>query len=154
MRILPDAETSPISSGVENGVELLLDLETFDNGEFGVDEDALKILVADQHDHPLLDLNGFTVKPGVSTNLKIRPVLYDATTQALDNFDDYNRRCVDSRNPELENLLPGLHLPYSLSNCLLAATLERAYENCPGISPQNRNGLMNASGLTLGCLNR
>ena len=96
----------------------------------------------------------FTVKPGVSTNLKIRPVLYDATTQALDNFDDYNRRCVDSRNPELENLLPGLHLPYSLSNCLLAATLERAYENCPGISPQDRNGLMNASGLTLGCLNR
>ena len=63
LRILPDAETSPISSGVENGVELLLDLETFDNGEFGVDEDALKILVADQHDHPLLDLNGFTVKP-------------------------------------------------------------------------------------------
>ena len=63
LRILPDAETFPISSGVENGVELLLDLETFDNGEFGVDEDALKILVADQHDHPLLDLNGFIVKP-------------------------------------------------------------------------------------------
>ena len=60
---MPDAETSPISSGVENGVELLLDLETFDNGEFGVDEDALKILVADKHDHPLLDLNGFIVKP-------------------------------------------------------------------------------------------
>ena len=111
-------------------------------------------MVADEHDYPLLDLNGFTVKPGVATNIKIRPVLFDATTQALDNFDDHGRRCVDARNPALENLLQGMHLPYSLSNCLLAATLEKAYQNCPGIYPQDRNGLMNASGVTLGCLNR
>ena len=45
-------------------------------------------------------------------------------------------------------------MPYSLSNCLLAATLEKAYQNCPGIYPQNRYGLMSATGLTLGCLNR
>ena len=88
MRILPDKQKFPIGSGIENGIELLLDLEAFDNGEFGVNEDALKIMVADEHDYPLLDLNGFTVKPGVATNIKIRPVLFDATTQALDNFDD------------------------------------------------------------------
>ena len=153
LRILPDKHKFPIGSGIENGVELLLDLEAFDNGEFGVNEDGLKILVTDEHDYPLLDLNGFTVKPGVATNIKIRPVLFDATAQALENFDDYNRRCVDARNPELENLLQGMHLPYSLSNCLLAATLEKAYQNCSGIFPHNRYGLMNASGLTLGCLN-
>ena len=113
LRIFPDQKNFPIGSGIENGIELLLDLETFDNGEFGVDEDALKIMVTDEHDYPLLDLNGFTIKPGVATNIKIRPVLFDATTEALDNFDDYNRRCVDARNPNLENLLQGMHLPYS-----------------------------------------
>ena len=153
LRLYPNEKEFPIQSGVDNGIHLLLDLETFDNAHLGVDGDGLKIQVTDNNDFSLLDLNGFTVKPGVSSTIKIRPVLFDATDQALKNFNDIERRCIDPSNPVVQNILPGMSLPYSLSNCLLGAALEQAYANCPNLRP-NREGLMNATGLTLGCLNK
>ena len=153
LKVFPDEEEFPIQSGVENGVHLLLDLETFDNAHLGADGDGLKIMVADNNDFSLLDLNGFTVKPGIASTIKIRPVLFDATNDALQNFNDEDRRCIDPNNPVVQNILPGMSLPYSLSNCLLGAALEQAFDNCPGLlGNKSRDSLMNATGLTLGCL--
>ena len=154
LKISLNEEEFPIQSGVENGVHLLLDLETFDNAHLGADGDGLKILVADNNDFSMLDLNGFTVKPGIASTIKIRPVLFDATDDALQNFNDEERRCIDPNNPVVQNILPGVSLPYSLSNCLLGAALEQAFDNCPGLGNKSRDSLMNATGLTLGCLNR
>ena len=153
LRVFPNENEFPIQSGVDSGIHLLLDLETFDNAHLGVNGDGLKIMVTDNNDFSLLDLNGFTIKPGVSSTIKIRPVLFDATDQALKNFNDIDRRCIDPSNPVVQNILPNMSLPYSLSNCLLGAALEQAHINCPGLG-QDREGLMNATGLTLGCLNR
>jgi hypothetical protein len=151
--IYPDKAKFPIRSGAGHGVQILLDLETFDNAHLGISEDGLKIQVADHNEYPLLDLNGFTISPGTAMMVKIRPVLYDITPAALDNFNDAERQCVDSDGPAVQNILNGTELPYSLSNCLLAAALEQAYAECPGIHPQNRQGLMDAAGVTLNCLN-
>ena len=152
LRILPDQSELPVLSGIDGGVEILLDLETFDNAHLGITEDALKIMVTDQNDYPLLDQNGFTIKPGVSANIKIRPVLFDTTEEALAMFSDVDRRCVDSNGTNVQKELQGMELPYSLSNCLMMATLEEAYSHC-SILPPSRQGLMNATGPTLYCLN-
>ena len=150
LRISPNQADFPIRSGVGNGVQILLDLETFDNAHLGMSEDALKILVADNNEYSLLDLNGFTIQPGLAATIKIHPVLYSATPVTLDRFSDYDRRCVDTRSPEARDMAG---LPYSLSNCLLAATLEQVYANCDGFTEQSRDGLMNATGSSLACLN-
>ena len=152
LKIAPNPDQFPIRSGVANGVSILMDLETFDNAHWDMTVDALNIQVADPNDYALLNLNGFTVKPGTAKTVKINPILYDITETALDNFNNYDRRCVDTDSSLLKKQMLEMEVPYSLSNCLLSAALEKAYDNCT-IEPQNREGLMNASGTTLYCLN-
>ena len=155
LRIAPNPRHFPIRSGVGNGVSMLLDLETFDNADLGMAEDGLSMLVTDRNDYSLLDLNGFAVKPGVAKNVKIHPVLFEASSAALDNFNDNDRRCVNAENPTVSDQMSEAEMPYSLSNCLLTATVEQIYANCSGILDfdRKRDGMMNATGPALGCIN-
>jgi len=47
--ITPDPTDFPIRSGVSNGVEILLDLETYDNGDLMVFGDGVDILITDAY---------------------------------------------------------------------------------------------------------
>ena len=155
LRIAPNPRHFPIRSGVGNGVSMLLDLETFDNGDLGVAEDAISMLVADRNDYALLDMNGFSVKPGIVKTVKIHPVLFEASPAALENFDNNDRRCVNAENPTVSDQMSEAEMPYSLSNCLLTAAVEQIYANCSDILEfdRKRDGMMNATGPALACIN-
>ena len=125
--ITPDSLRFPISSGVGNGVEILLDLETFDNGDMLVLGDGVDILLTEPSDYALPELFGFSAGPGSAVDIQIKPQLFTTTTAAL-KFDYLERKCVDVERDKALQQMEGMTGSYSLSNCLVSATLSQIYE--------------------------
>ena len=123
VKVLPDPNKFPIRSGVGNGVEILLDLETFDNGDQEVLGDGVSVLVADDEDYTLADLHGFSIGPGSAAEIQIQPVIISIAAAALKNFGYIDRKCVDTTIDTGLNSLDGIDGSYSLSNCLVSATV-------------------------------
>ena len=48
-------------SGISNGVEITLDLETYDFAPFGQVGDSLGVIIENNDDFPLVNLNGFSI---------------------------------------------------------------------------------------------
>ena len=122
-KILPDEAQFPINSGLGNGVEILVDLETFNNGDLDRIGDGLDILVTDVADYSLASLRGFSVGPGSAVEIVARPQLYTITQAALDNFDYIDRKCIDIDTDPGLDALNGVKGNYSLGNCLVSATI-------------------------------
>ena len=110
-------------SGVRNGIETIIDLETFDNGDLAMTGDGAYIQVTEPHDYPLARLKGFSVGPGSAVEVHIRPSLFSITQRALDRFDYLERKCVETSIDKGLEDLDGMNGSYSLSNCLLSAAL-------------------------------
>ena len=125
--ITPDSVRFPIRSGVGNGVEILLDLETFDNGDLMVVGDGVDILLTEPSDYALPELLGFSAGPGSAVDIQIKPELFTTTTAAL-KFDYLERKCVDVDRDKALKQMEGMSGNYSLSNCLVSATLTQIYE--------------------------
>ena len=115
----------PSRSGVGNGIEMIVDLETFDNGDVSADGDGADIEVMDPGDNPLAQLRGFSVSPGTSVDVKIRPNLFSITEGAL-GFKYTDRKCVE---PAVDKGVDKELGKYSVSNCLFGATLEQIFKN-------------------------
>ena len=124
VKILPDTSRFPISSGIANGVEVLIDLETFDNGDELVLGDGADILVTDADDYSLTELKGFPVGPGSAVDVKINPVKFTISEGALKNFGYLERKCIDTRFDMIMTSVSN----YSLSNCLVQATVSDIYK--------------------------
>ena len=122
VKILPDMSKFPISSGIANGVEVLIDLETFDNGDQLVLGDGVEILVTDADDYSLTELKGFPVGPGSAVDIKIKPVTFTISEDALKNFGYLDRKCIDT---SFDTRMKKWN--YSLSNCLVEATMSEIY---------------------------
>ena len=152
VKILPDDARYPIRSGIGNGIDILLDLETFDNGDLQVLGDGLDVLVTDQGDYSLPKLNGLSVGPGSFMEIEIKPSMVTITEAAL-AFDYHDRKCVDPFRDTALKDLDGLTGNYSLSNCLVSATLTQIYDTCPGLNETSSyEDIANAEGPTLECV--
>ena len=114
-------------SGVGNGIEAIIDLETFDNNDLEITGDGADVQVIEPGDYPLAQLKGFAVSPGSAVEVHIRPALFGITKEALD-FDYLARKCVEPSVDKEFNALDGMYngshpSNYTLSNCLVSATL-------------------------------
>ena len=125
VKILPDATKYPIRSGVANGVDILIDLETFDNGDPVVHGDGVDVLVTAPEDYSLTELHGFPIGPGSAVDVKINPVKFTISDDALHKFTYLERKCIDIHLDLDMNTLTN----YSLSNCLVEATLSEIYKS-------------------------
>ena len=115
-------------SGVGNGLETIIDLETYDNGDLAMTGDGANIQVLGPDEYPLAQLKGFSVSPGSAVEVHIRPALFSISEKALD-FDYLKRKCVEpSVDKGSTNLATGLTRSYTLSNCLVSATMAEIKE--------------------------
>ena len=155
--ILTNASWFNISSGKSKGVEVTVDLETFNNADISQEGDGLSVILENNKNQANFDLSGFTVKPGEMATIKIFPSLYDVTPAALNRFDYKQRKCVGGGEIDLDqlSLTDGSLVPlaYSLTNCFKSAMMTELVTNCPGFVEAIRNpGTESAlSGNTLAC---
>ena len=134
--VLTNASWFNISSGKGNGVEITVDLETFNNADISQEGDGLSVILEDNDNLANFDLRGFTVQPGELATIQIFPSLYDITPASLDRFDYTQRKCVGENEIELTQLSQqggdSLPLNYTLTNCLKSAMMTELIRNCPG----------------------
>ena len=110
-------------SGVGNGMETIIDLETYDNGDLEMTGDGADIQVLGPEDYALARLKGFSVSPGSAVEVHIRPALFSISQKALHDFDYQKRKRVEpSVDKGSNNLVEGLTGSSTLSNCLVSAT--------------------------------
>ena len=116
-------EGTSVQSGVGNGIEAVIDLETFDNADFGVNGDGADILVTNPGEYSLAQLKGFSASPGSAVEIRIRPEIFSITDSAL-TLDYLDRKCVHTSVDKRDLLqgAPGVE-SYSLSNCLVSAAM-------------------------------
>ena len=57
-------------SGQSNGMEVVVDLETFDNADASVDYDALQVIIENKDNFPIFDINGLSIKPGEMSKIR------------------------------------------------------------------------------------
>ena len=111
-------------SGVGNGMETIIDLETYDNGDLAMTGDGADIQVLGPDEYALAQLKGFSVSPGSAVEVHIRPALFGISEEALYGFDYLKRKCVEpSVDKGSIEMAEGLTKSYSLSNCLMSKTL-------------------------------
>ena len=113
-------ENAPSQSGSGNGIEAVIDLETFDNGDIGVTGDGADILVTNPGEYSLAQLKGFSASPGSAVEIRIRPEIFSITDSAL-KMDYLDRKCVETSVDKREGA-PDVE-SYSLSNCLVSAAM-------------------------------
>ena len=126
-------------SGVANGVEITLDLETYDSADNNIVGDGIGLVIENLEDYPLIDLNGLYIEPGKAANIQIHPKLYTISEAALNHFDYKDRKCVGDDELSLDYFES-----YGLSNCLVSAALTEINQSCPNADTP--------SGIALGCL--
>ena len=126
-------------SGVANGVEIILDLETYDSADNDIAGDGIGLVIENLEDYPLIDLNGLYIEPGKAAKIQVRPKLYTISEEALNHFDYKDRKCVGE-----DELSINYFESYGLSNCLVSAALTEISQHCPDTD--------SPSGLALGCV--
>ena len=94
LRIFPNFSTT--KSGPSNGIKMIIDLETFDNADQGIDYDALQVIIGDQENFPLFDHDGISIRPGEMATLKVVPEIHDMTAAAA-SYQRDERKCVLSK---------------------------------------------------------
>ena len=109
-------------SGVGNGMETIIDLETFDNGDRAMTGDGADVQVLGPDEYPLARLKGFSVSPGSAVEVHIRPALFGISEKALHGYDYLKRKCVEPSVDKGSTNLTGVTGSYTLSNCLVSAT--------------------------------
>ena len=114
-----------VLSGVANGIEITVDLETYDNADTEAVGDGLTFVLENQGDFPLLDVNGLDIEPGKGVNIKVHPNIFTISKEALDKFNYIDRKCVGKGELHLEYFET-----YGLSNCLVSATFTEVFKEC------------------------
>ena len=115
-----------VLSGVANGIEITVDLETYDNADTEAVGDGLTFVIENQKDFPLIDLHGFDIEPGKVTNIQVHPKLYRISEEALEKFNYMDRKCVAKNELDVQYFET-----YGLSNCLASAAYTEVFKNCP-----------------------
>jgi hypothetical protein len=124
-----------ILSGPPFGVDILLDAETFDNGDSAESFNGFTIAVTDYGDTALIGLDGFTVGTGTMARVSNQISIHKTTDVVLNRFNSMERRCIDnSDNYNISSVYDG---NYTLSKCLLDASIVKTMaKECPEVDPQ------------------
>ena len=114
-----------VLSGVANGIEITVDLETYDSADTEAVGDGLTFVLENKCHFPLLDVNGLDIEPGKGANIKVHPNIYTISEEALDKFNYIARKCVGKGELHLKYVET-----YGLSNCLVSAAFAEVLKEC------------------------
>merc|ERR1719220_66341 len=133
-------------NGIENGLMLLMDVETFENAHYLRKADGLIVALSGNLERPLVGQSGVFVEPGSANLISVSVFGTNTTDKALEKYlpdieGDSNggtRTCYADNNDTLE-FDPKYYnrerfFKYSMSNCLYS-TMVGAIERKCGCTP-------------------
>merc|ERR1719278_806272 len=129
-------------NGIENGLMLLMDVETFENAHYPRKADGLIVALSGNLERPLVGQSGTFVEPGSANLISFEVIGTNTTDEALIKYrpdikGDSNggtRTCYADNNDKLE-FDPKYYgrerfFKYSMSNCLYSAMVGAIEKEC------------------------
>ena len=114
-----------VVSGENNGLRLMLDIESYD---FVTDEDnedlGYKVAVTNPLDMQIVQQVGISVSPGTSNQFGCSVKIMDISDKALRITDPISRRCYLNSELNMKFLPSTNEYHYSIYNCLFEAAME------------------------------
>ena len=83
-----------VLSGPSFGVDVLLDAETYDNGDISMPFKGFTVAVSNDGDTSLMGLNGFTVSTGTATRISAEISIHRTTDTVLHRFSSEDRNVL------------------------------------------------------------
>jgi len=130
-------------NGIENGLMLLMDVETFENAHYLRKADGLIVALSGNLERPLVGQNGVFVEPGSANLVSFSVFGTNTTDKALEKYPaDFNgepepkgmRTCYMDNNDKTEfdpkYFNKDEYFKYSMSNCLYSAMVRAIEKNC------------------------
>ena len=144
-------------SGLERGLTMILDVETFDYTSSRFNSEGLVLAPLSHLDTtPMLRLVGKNVGVGQETLVSVTTSLKTTSNDAKDRFDPIDRDCYFEEEVELKHL-PKTNFRYSMFNCLLEALLQNIEQDCQCIEgdfEKSFPGVRTCSGADRPCVKR
>ena len=80
-------------NGINNGLSLLLDAETYDYGDGSSTGEGFKIAIVHPMDIGIMESMAINVDIGMVTNIGVSTTLTNITGDAVTSFNPYERKC-------------------------------------------------------------
>ena len=128
--------------GSNNGVELIIDTESFDYANIDCDGDVgYKISINHPLDMPVLEQTGISLAPGTSNQLGVSVKIMTVDPAVLTrDTDPVTRNCYLNQDVSFKYLPYEEDYHYSMSNCLFEASMQSAEEKCGCVARTFQNG--------------
>ena len=123
-------------NGVNNGLQIMLDAETFDYASSLSGSEGFVLSVLHHLDIPIMKQTGINVEVGQSIKVAVTPKLTTTTAAARRRFSPEERMCYFEDEVSLRHFPPDDDYRYEMSNCLFEATLQSIEAEC-GCTPKN-----------------
>jgi len=129
-------------NGIENGLMLLMDVETFENAHYLRKADGLIVALSGNLERPLVGQNGVFVEPGSANLISFSVFGTNTTDNALEkylpdvdgNSNGGTRTCYADNNNKIElnakYFNKEKYFKYSMSNCLYSAMVGAIEKKC------------------------
>ena len=120
-----------VRNGIKNGLEVVLDAETFDYGYFYRQSSGFMVAFADNRDKAIVNQKGFFVQPGTVNLIPLIPEKTVTSSVVISRFSPPDRQCYDNANEfPFEFLKKESGYRYSIDNCFYDAIVHRIKSDC------------------------
>ena len=123
-----------VLSGENNGMMMMLDVESYDYVENDRGGLGFKLSVAHPLDMPIIEQSAVMIQPGLQTHLGVSVQLTRTSKTAIQRFSPTDRKCWNQSEISLKHLSYDQLYHYSISNCLFEAAVQEAEKTC-GCTP-------------------
>ena len=106
------------ASGKSNGMDILIDAETFNYAAVVNQAMGFKIAPYNLGNKPIVEQSSELLPLGIEAQINVKPTLIQATPDAIRRFNPQERRCYDDNEVELTFLQKQDGYSYSMENCM------------------------------------
>ena len=117
-------------SGENNGLKLMLDIESYDFVDQYNEALGYKVAVTSPLDMQIVQQVGISVSPGTSNQFGCSVRIMDISDKALRITDPVSRKCYLNSELDMKFLPSTNQYHYSIYNCLFEAAMEAAQSKC------------------------
>ena len=116
--------------GEINGITLLLDAETFDNGPSTSAAEGFKVGVLHYRDMLIMGNTGINVDVGSATQVAVAAKLVVTSDQAYQRFSPEDRGCYFNEEIKMVDFNLDVGIRYEMTNCLFQAATDKILSEC------------------------
>ena len=118
-----------VRSSVRNGLELVIDAETFDYFDDQIGSSGWRMWIGNGNEKPFINYAQVNIDTGKEVLLEVTPSILKTSQEALSRFSPEKRNCYTNEEFKLRHFDHDMY-NYTIQNCLWGAVLDAIENEC------------------------